>query len=195
MNNKVLEGVRVVDLTTAYSAPFATMQLADFGAEVIKVENAATGDPARTWNPIYKGWSVQFFNMNRNKKSITLNLKTDEGKQILFDLVKTADVVVENFRPGVMKRLGIDYEVLRAIKPDIIMASLSGYGQTGPYAQRGAYSNLAEALSGVMSVTGYPDGKPTGSGVAFGDSIGGLFTIVVAKRLTIVSTQKSHQGP
>lgn len=176
MNNKVLEGVRVVDLTTAYSAPFATMQLADFGAEVIKVENAATGDPARTWNPIYKGWSVQFFNMNRNKKSITLNLKTDEGKQILFDLVKTADVVVENFRPGVMKRLGIDYEVLRAIKPDIIMASLSGYGQTGPYAQRGAYSNLAEALSGVMSVTGYPDGKPTGSGVAFGDSIGGLFT-------------------
>ena len=152
------------------------MQLADFGAEVIKVENAATGDPARTWNPIYKGWSVQFFNMNRNKKSITLNLKTDEGKQILFDLVKTADVVVENFRPGVMKRLGIDYEVLRAIKPDIIMASLSGYGQTGPYAQRGAYSNLAEALSGVMSVTGYPDGKPTGSGVAFGDSIGGLFT-------------------
>lgn len=108
---------------------------------------------------------------------MALNLKSPEGKRILFELVKDADIVVENFRPGVTRKLGIDYEAMRAVKPDIIMASLSGYGQTGPYATRGAYSNLAEALSGLMYVTGWPapEGKPTASGVAFGDSVAGMF--------------------
>jgi crotonobetainyl-CoA:carnitine CoA-transferase CaiB-like acyl-CoA transferase len=177
MSSLPLEGVRVVDLSTAYSAPIGTMQLADFGAEVIKIENPNMGDPSRTWNPLVNGQSIQFLNMNRNKKSITLNLKSEEGKKILFDLVRTADVVVENFRPGVTKKLGIDYEAMKAAKPDIIMASLSGYGQTGPNAKRGAYSNLAEAASGLMYITGYPDGKPTGSGAAFGDSIAGMFLV------------------
>ena len=147
---QVLEGIKVVDLSTAYSAPIATMQLADFGAEVIKIENTAGGDGSRSWNPSVNGQGIHFLYMNRNKKSVALNLKSPEGKRILFELVKEADIVVENFRPGVTRRLGIDYEAMRAVKPDIFRASLSGYGQTGPYATRGAYSNLAEALSGLL---------------------------------------------
>ena len=141
---QVLEGIKVVDLSTAYSAPIATMQLADFGAEVIKIENTAGGDGSRSWNPSVNGQGIHFLYMNRNKKSVALNLKSPEGKRILFELVKEADIVVENFRPGVTRRLGIDYEAMRAVKPDIIMASLSGYGQTA-------------------------------SGVAFGDSVAGMF--------------------
>ena len=175
MSTLPLEGIRVIDLSTAYSAPIGTMQLADFGAEVIKVENNRTGDGSRTWAPTYKGQSIQYLNMNRNKKSVTLNMKAEEGKKILYELVKTADVVVENFRPGVAARLGCDYETLRQVKPDIIMASLSGFGQTGPKAHSAAYSNVAEAASGLMYITGYPDGKPTASGCAFGDSIAGMF--------------------
>lgn len=173
----VLEGIRVVDLSTAYSAPIATMQLADFGADVIKVENTGKGDGSRTWNPMVDEEGIGFLYSNRNKRSVALNLKSEEGKKALFDLVKTADVVVENFRPGVCKKLGIDYEAMKAVKPDIIMASLSGYGQTGPYAKKGAYSNLAEAQSGLMYITGWPDGLPTGSGVAFGDSVAGMFLV------------------
>lgn len=173
----VLEGIRVIDLSTAYSAPIATMQLADFGADVIKVENTGKGDGSRTWNPFVNGESLGFMYTNRNKRSITLNLKSEEGKKALFELVKTADVVVENFRPGVTTRLGIDYEAMKKVKPDIIMASLSGYGQTGPYAKKGAYSNLAEAQSGLMYLTGWPNGLPTGSGVAFGDSVAGMFLV------------------
>lgn len=173
----VLEGIRVIDLSTAYSAPIATMQLADFGADVIKVENTGKGDGSRTWNPFVNGESLGYMYANRNKRSITLNLKSEEGKKVLFDLVKTADVVVENFRPGVTSRLGIDYEAMKKVKPDIIMASLSGYGQTGPYAKKGAYSNLAEAQSGLMYLTGWPNGLPTGSGVAFGDSVAGMFLV------------------
>ncbi|WP_295617866.1 CaiB/BaiF CoA-transferase family protein [uncultured Intestinimonas sp.] len=174
-----LEGIRVIDLSTSYSAPIATMQLADFGAEVIKIENVKAGDGSRSWNPCINGQSIHFLYMNRNKKSVALNLKSEEGKKILFELVKGADIVVENYRPGVTKKLGIDYEALRAVKPDIIMASLSGYGQTGPYAHRGAYSNLAEAQSGLMYITGWPapEGKPTASGVAFGDSVAGMFLV------------------
>lgn len=176
-----LEGIRIVDLTTAYSAPIGTMQLADFGADVIKVENTGLGDGSRTWNPFMPfGESMAYMYINRNKRSIALNLKSEEGKKALFELVKTADVVVENFRPGVAKKLGIDYEVMKGIKPDIIMASLSGYGQTGPDCAKGAYSNLAEAQSGLMAMTGFPDaegGQPTASGVAFGDSIAGMFLV------------------
>lgn len=172
---QILSGVRVVDLTTAYSGPFGTMQLADFGAEVIKIENSRGGDPSRGWEPQINGRSVSFPAFNRNKKSVTLNLKDPVGKQLLLDLIKTADVVTENFRPGTMEKLGLSYEEIKKVKPDIIMASLSGYGQTGPMARMSAYSNLAEAMSGVMYLTGFPDGMPTGSGEALGDSITGLY--------------------
>ena len=173
----VLDGIRVIDLSTAYSAPIATMQLADFGADVIKIENVTSGDSSRMWNPYVNGEGIGFMYSNRNKRSVALNLKSEEGKKALFELVKTADIVVENFRPGVCAKLGIDYESMTAVKPDIIMASLSGYGQTGPYAKKGAYSNLAEAQSGLMYLTGWPDGMPTGSGVAFGDSVAGMFLV------------------
>lgn len=175
MSKLPLEGIRVIDLSNAYSAPIGTMELADFGAEVIKVESITKGDSSRTWTPFCNGTSIQYLNMNRNKKSITLNTKTEEGMQLLYELVKTADVVVENFRPGVAAKKGFDYETLCKIKPDIIVASLSGFGQTGPKSKNAAYSNIAEANSGLMHVTGYPDGKPTASGVAFGDSITGMF--------------------
>ena len=112
----VLEGIRVVDLSTAYSAPIATMQLADFGADVIKVENTGKGDGSRTWNPMVDGEGIGILYSNRNKRSVALNLKSEEGKKALFDLVKTADVVVENFRPGVCKKLGIDYEAMKALR-------------------------------------------------------------------------------
>lgn len=176
---QALAGIKVIDLSNAYSAPIATMQLADFGAEVIKIENTGLGDGSRTWNPFINGQGVHFLYMNRNKKSVALNLKSEEGKKILFELVKDADVVVENFRPGVTKKLGIDYDVMKEVKPNIIMASLSGYGQTGPSAKKGAYSNLAEAQSGLMYITGMPapEGKPTASGVAFGDSVAGMFLV------------------
>ena len=172
-----LEGVRVIDLSTSYSAPIGTMQLADFGADVIKVENTGAGDYSRTWAPFIEGESMGYMYANRNKRSITLNLKSEKGKEILFDLIRTADVVVENFRPGTMKKLGLEYEVIKSVKPDIIMASLSGYGQTGPDAHKGAYSNLAEAQSGIMSMTGWPESLPTGSGVALGDSIAGMYMV------------------
>ena len=172
---QILEGIRVVDLTTAYSGPFATMQLADFGAEVIKIENSRHGDPSRGWTPLVRDRSVSFPAFNRNKKSVTLNLKDPAGKEALLKLVATADVVTENFRPGTMEKLGLSFEELKKAKPDLIMASLSGYGQTGPMARMSAYSNLAEAMSGVMYLTGFPDGMPTGSGEALGDSITGLY--------------------
>ena len=195
MQPMALEGIKIVDLSTAYSAPIATMQLADFGAEVIKIENTELGDGSRTWNPWVNGQGVHYLYMNRNKKSVALNLKTEEGKRLLFELVVQADIVVENFRPGVTKRLGIDYEVMRTVKPNIIMASLSGYGQTGPYAQKGAYSNLAEAQSGLMYVTGSPapQGKPTASGVAFGDSVAGMF-LVQGIMFALFHREKTGQG-
>ena len=172
-----LEGIKIIDLSTSYSAPIGTMQLADFGADVIKIENVKNGDSSRTWNPQVNGEGIGFMYANRNKRSITLNLKSEAGKKILFELVKDADVVVENFRPGVCAKLGIDYEAMKAVKEDIIMASLSGYGQTGPYAKKGAYANLAEAQSGLMYITGWPEGLPTGTGAAYGDSAAGMMLV------------------
>lgn len=171
---KALEGVRVVDLTWAYSGPFVTQQMGDFGADIIKVEHRK-GDISRSWEPQYKGQSLYYVQTNRNKRSITCDLTTPEGKQIIYDLVKTADVVVENFRPGSMKAMKLDYDVLKQYNPKIIMASISGYGQNGPYKDRGAFANLAEALSGFMYLTGFPDGMPCADGVACGDSVAGLF--------------------
>lgn len=189
----ILNGIRIVDLTTAYSGPFATMQLADFGAEVIKVENAKHGDPSRGWTPFVNGRSVSFPAFNRNKKSITLNLKDPAGKGALLKLIATADVVTENFRPGTMEKLGLSYDEIKKVKPDIIMASLSGYGQTGPMAKMSAYSNLAEAMSGIMYLTGFPDGMPTGSGEALGDSITGLY-MALGIMMALYHRQNTGEG-
>jgi len=179
VNNKVaggaLEGVRVLDLTIAYNGPFCTMNLADHGAEVIKIERPKIGDQTREWPPFKDGASGYYAFLNRNKKGLTLNLRSEKGKFIFRELVKTADVVVNNFKPGTMEKLGIGYDVLREINPGIIYASSSGFGSYGPLSNRPAYDNIAQALGGMMSITGYPDGPPVKIGPAVGDNFTGTY--------------------
>lgn len=169
-----LTGVRILDLTRVLAGPFCTMMLADMGADVIKVEEPGKGDDTRGYPPFVNGFSAYFGNMNRSKKSITLNLKNVEAKNIFFDLVKRADVVIENYKPGTMAKLGLGYEDLKRINPRLIYASISGFGQYGPYTERPGYDIIGQAMGGLMSVSGWPDSPPTRSGTAMGDILGGL---------------------
>lgn len=173
-----LEGIKVIDLTRVLAGPYATMLLADFGAEIIKIEVPKTGDDSRAFGPYVNGESAYFMSINRNKKSITLNLKTEEGKDILKKLVSQADVLVENFRPGTMEKLGLGYELLKEINPKLIYAASSGYGHTGPYSQKPAYDAVVQAMGGIMSITGQVGGKPTRVGTSIGDIAAGLFTAI-----------------
>lgn len=166
-----LEGIKVLDLGRVIAAPFAAAILADMGAEVIKVEQPGTGDNARDNLPMKDGESTYFMNFNRSKKGITLDLK--KGKDIFLKMVEKADVILENFRPGVMEKLGYSYEELRKINPGIIYASVSGFGQYGPYKNRAGYDPLAQAMSGIMSITGYPDGAPVRAGASIADILAG----------------------
>jgi crotonobetainyl-CoA:carnitine CoA-transferase CaiB-like acyl-CoA transferase len=172
-----LSKMKVLDLTQVMAGPFCCQLLADMGADVTKVEPPGTGDQARRAMGFkMKGEdTAAFIAINRNKKSITLNLKKEEGREIFYRLAGEADVLVENYRPGVTKRLGIDYETLKEINPRLIQASISGFGRTGPYADRAGYDLIAQGMSGVMSVTGEPDGPPTKSGVPISDLSAGLF--------------------
>ena len=174
-----LVGVRVLDVSQVMAGPYCCMLLADLGADVIKIEPPGTGDQTRgAMGFKMKGSdSMGFLNMNRNKRSLTLNLKTEAGKKVFYELVKTADILVENYRPGVMKKLGIDYPSLQAINPGLVYASISGFGQTGPWADRPGFDLMAQAMSGVMSVTGYPDGPPVKAGVPVADIGCALFAI------------------
>lgn len=174
-----LTGVRVLDVSQVMAGPFACMLLADMGADVIKVEPPGVGDQSRgAMGFKLKGNdSMGFLNMNRNKRSIALNLKTGAGRKVLFKLAEQADILIENYRPGVMKRLGIDYERLSAVNPALVYASISGFGQTGPWADRPGFDLMAQAMSGVMSVTGYPGGPPVKAGVPVADIGCGLFAI------------------
>ncbi|MEL6584334.1 MAG: CoA transferase [Pseudomonadota bacterium] len=173
-----LSGVRVLDLTNVLAGPFACHQLAHFGAEVIKVEAVTGGDLARNLGAdpelSKRGMGISFLAQNAGKQSIAINLKTDDGKAIFKRLVQTADVVVENFRPGVMKRLGLSAEVLRTEKPSLIYCAISGFGQDGPWAHRPAYDQIIQGASGVMSVTGTTDSGPLRAGYPLADTIGGL---------------------
>ena len=173
-----LEGIRVLDLTQAYSGPFCTMNLADHGAEVIKIENPEAGDQTRGWGPMENGYSGYYAYINRNKKGITLNLKTEEGKHIFTELLKTADVVCENYKVGVLERLGFSYETMRAVNPRIIYGSISGFGLTGALAPRPAYDIVAQAMSGMMSVTGFADGPPCKIGPSVGDNYTGAYLCI-----------------
>jgi len=166
-----LVGVRVLDVSQVMAGPYACMLMADMGADVVKVEPPGVGDQTRgAMGFKLKGNdSMGYLNMNRNKRSITLNLKTDAGRQVLFRMVKDADILVENYRPGVVKRLGIDYETLSAINPKLVYASISGFGQSGPWADRPGFDLMAQAMSGIMSVTGYPGGPPVKAGVPVAD--------------------------
>jgi len=170
-----LTGVTVVDLTRVLAGPFCTMLLADMGAEVIKIEDPSGGDDVRSFPPIAHGWSSYFLGLNRSKKSVALDLKTSGGQDALGRLVRRADVLIENFRPGGLARLGFGYEAVRAINPRLIYCSISGYGQNGPRAHLSGYDPVIQAECGLMSITGFPDGPPTRSGVAVTDFLAGLY--------------------
>jgi CoA:oxalate CoA-transferase len=168
-------GILVIDLTRVLAGPFCTMLLAELGARVIKVENPAGGDDARHFEPFVEDRSAYFLSLNRGKESIALDLKAPEDRAVFLTLVRRSDVLVENFRPGTLDRLGLGYDGLRAVNPRLIYAAVSGFGHTGPWAERPAYDLIVQALGGLMSLTGQPGGPPTKAGTSVGDITGGLF--------------------
>ena len=174
----ILDGVTVIDFTQAYSGPFCTMQLADFGATVIKIERKGVGDQSREWTPIQNGSSGYFAAINRNKLGIALEMDTPEGADVIKRMVAKADIVVENFKVGTLDKLGLGYDELKKVNPELIFASISGFGQYGPLKDLAAYDNVVQAMSGVMEMTGFPDGVPTRVGPAIGDNFTGLTTSV-----------------
>ena len=173
---KALEGIRVLDLTRALAGPFCTLMLGDYGADVIKIEMPGTGDDTRKWGPPFIGdESAYFLSINRNKRSLTLNFKEEKAREIFLKLAEQADVIVENFTPGVMGRFGLEYETVKRANPGIIYCSISGFGQDGPYQSRPAYDQIMQGISGLMSITGDPEGEPEKIGVAVTDIGAGMW--------------------
>ncbi|MDB5911832.1 MAG: hypothetical protein JWP22_507 [Ramlibacter sp.] len=170
-----LQGIRVVDLTRILSGPFCSMFLADMGAEVIKVEDPEGGDPIRQQGETRNGFSLYFASFNRNKRSITLDLRSPEGKEILRDLLRNADVVINNYRPGIMDKMGFGRDALRALKPDIISCHVTGFGLDGPYRDRPSFDFIAQAMSGFMSVNGDEDGPPMRAAPPVSDLVAGSY--------------------
>lgn len=173
-----LTGIKVLDLTRVLAGPFTTMILGDLGADVIKIEQPEIGDEARNFGPFKNGFSLYFMSVNRGKKSVTLNLKSDQGKSIFRQLVQQSDILVENFRPGTMKKYGLDYETLSTEHPSLIYAACSGFGQTGPFSQKGAYDMIIQGMGGIISITGEPDGPPVRVGTSISDITAALFTTI-----------------
>ncbi len=188
-----LEGLRILDLSRVLAGPYATMILADLGADVIKIEMPGTGDDSRNFGPYLHGESAYFMSLNRNKRSVTLNLKSPRGKQIIRELAAQVDVVIENFRPGTLEKLGLGYETLREINPRLIYAAISGFGRTGPYSQRPAYDGVVQAMGGVMSITGPEDGTPTRVGTSIGDIIAGIF-MATGVLSALAARERTGQG-
>jgi crotonobetainyl-CoA:carnitine CoA-transferase CaiB-like acyl-CoA transferase len=176
--NGALSGIRVLDLTRVLAGPFCTMLLGDMGAEIIKIEVPGTGDDSRKYPPFIHSESAYFMNLNRNKKSIVLNLKDKRAKEILLQLTEKSDVLIENFRPGTMDDLGLSYEKIKEHNPDVVYSSISGFGQFGPYKNLPGYDIIGQAMGGIMNVTGWSDGPPTRTGTAIADILGGLFTCI-----------------
>lgn len=169
-----LEGIKILDITNYIAGPFATMLLSDLGAEVYKIETPGAGDPFRTWDKEPKDYSPSFCGMNRNKKSVTLDMKTPEGKDVFLRLAKDADVIVENLRPDVVDRLGIGYEDIKKFNPQIIYCSISAFGQQGPYRHKPGYDSLGQSLSGLLSILTDLE-KPEGPGASFSDHLAGFY--------------------
>ena len=170
-----LEGIRVVDLTRILAGPYCTMMLGDMGAEIIKVENPDGGDDTRSWGPPFlNGVSTYFISINRNKKSLTLNLKDERGKELLRDLIRKSDIMVENFRPGTLDKLGFSWEEIHRLNPAMIFASLSGFGQTGPRKSEPGFDVVIQGEGGLMSITGEPDGPPNKVGASVADITAGM---------------------
>ncbi len=173
-----LQGIKVIDLTRVLAGPFCTMTLADLGAEIIKIEKPGTGDDSRAFGPHLHGESAYFMSINRGKKSLTLDLKSEKGREIFLLLIKDADVLVENFKPGVMKKLGLDYDKLKIINPKLIYCASSGFGQTGPYSSRPAYDLIIQGMGGLMSITGPDASQPTKVGSSIADIFAGVFSVI-----------------
>ncbi len=190
-----LEGVRVLDISQVMAGPYACMLLGDLGADVIRIEPPGTGDQTRgSMGFKMKGAdSLGFLNMNRNKRSVALNLKSEAGRQVLMRLVKDADILIENYRPGALKRLGLGYEALSQVNPRLVYTSISGFGQTGPWADRPGFDLMAQAMSGVMSVTGYPDSPPVKAGVPVAD-IGCALFAIYATLSAYIGAKNTGQG-
>lgn len=174
MKQGALTGVVVLDLTRVLAGPYCGMIFADMGADVIKLEVPGKGDDSRQYSPQINGESAYYMNLNRNKRGITLNLKHEEGKAIFRELVKTADILLENFRPGTMEKLGLGYDELSKLNPTLVYGCVSGFGQYGPYSRQPGYDIISQAVGGLMSTTGWPGGEPTRTGTAIGDVLGGL---------------------
>jgi CoA:oxalate CoA-transferase len=186
-------GLLVIDLTRVLAGPYCTMMLAELGARVIKVEHPDGGDDARQFGPWVDGRSAYFLSLNRGKESVALDLKSDTDRPVFLEMVRRGDVLVENYRPGTLDRLGLGYDRLRAVNPRLIYAAVSGFGQTGPWSRRPAYDMIVQALGGLMSVTGHPGGPPTKAGTSIGDITGGLFTLV-GIAAALYSREKTGSG-
>ena len=184
-----LTGLRVLDLTRVLAGPWATQLLADFGAEVIKIEKPGEGDDTRGWGPPFvtnpdgtRGDAAYFLSANRGKWSVAIDMATPEGQKLIRDLAVKSDIVIENFKVGGLKKYGLDYDSLKALKPDLIYCSITGFGQNGPFAQRAGYDFMIQGMAGLMSITGQPDGMPGAEpmkvGVAFADIFTGLYAVI-----------------
>jgi crotonobetainyl-CoA:carnitine CoA-transferase CaiB-like acyl-CoA transferase len=188
-----LDGIRVVDLTRVLAGPFCTMMLGDMGADVIKIEEPRSGDESRGWEPIVNGWSSYFLGVNRNKRSVALDLKREEDASALRTLVTQADVLVENFKPGSLTRLGFGYESVKALNPRLVYCSISGYGSTGPDAGLSGYDVVIQGEAGLMDVTGQADGPPTRVGIAVTDYLAGLYA-TQGILLAVIDRQRTGLG-
>ena len=186
-----LAGIRVLDLTRVLAGPFCSMILGDMGAEIIKVEEPGKGDDTRGWPPFSGGEATYFLSVNRNKKSLTLNMKAPDGQAILRRLVAKADVVLENFRPGTMERLGFGYDALRKLNPRLIYCAISGFGESGPEASRPGYDLIVQGESGVMDLTGFADGPPVKVGNSVADLVSGM---AAAHGVTLALLSRARTG-
>ena len=194
--NGLLDGVVILDLCRVLAGPYAAMLMADMGATVIKIENPNGGDDTRKMGPFFdeeRTQSAYYVNFNRSKLGVTLNLKAPEGKAMFLEMVKQADVVLENYRPGTMEKLGLGYDVLKEVNPGIIYGSVSGFGHTGPYSKRAGYDIVGQAMGGMMSTTGWPGGEPTRVGTPIGDVLGGL-NMAIGVLAALVNKQKTGLG-
>jgi crotonobetainyl-CoA:carnitine CoA-transferase CaiB-like acyl-CoA transferase len=188
-----LSGIRVADLSRVLAGPLATMLLADLGADVVKVERPGSGDDTRTWGPPFVGGDAAYFlSLNRNKRSVVLDLQSEPGRRVARELVLASDVVVENFRPGLMARFGLDYDSLAAEAPGLVYCSLTAFGEDGPAASRPGYDLIAQALSGLMSITGHAGGEPTKVGVALLDVICGLYAANAIQAALLGRAETGH---
>ena len=190
---QALQDLKVLDLTRVVAGPYAGSILGDFGAQVLKIEIPGRGDDARAYGPYENGESMYYANLNRNKKGITLNLKTEKGKDIFRKLAQDADILLENYRPGVMDKLGLGYETLHKMNPRLIYGTLSGFGSYGPYSQRPGYDIVSQGMGGLMSITGAEGGEPTRSGNAMGDILGGM-NLVIGVLLAVHAREMTGVG-